>query len=316
MLEQPRTLNAAAPAVGAAALLVGVVTLVVGASGGIGALWVVLSGGTLRLEAFLPLLPIAIWGYSMRFVRWHMLIRRAVPSLGLAASFRAQATGYGLVATPGRLGEIWKLYLVERATGVSVARGAAAMVVERLTDMLGFAGLAVVAAFFLSDEVAERPSIAIILGCVGLVAAIVGRPIIVRRLAKTRLAGVVEGGDAVFRPRPVIQAVFLIVIARLGDSVLLWGIISALGYPVTIWHAVLILASSGLIGGVSLLPAGIGAVEATAVAFFATAGVPAEVGLAAILLTRALILWFWVAFGLLLFGIDHVIHLRAHPRPA
>ena len=310
--EPAQTLGSrAVPAIGTAALLIGVVTLVVGASGGLGALWVVLANSTLHVQSFLPLLPIAAWGYSMRFVRWHLLIRRAVPTLSVSSSIQAQVTGYGLVATPGRLGEVWKLYLVERATGTSVARGAAAMVVERVTDVLGFGGLAALSAIAVSGEVAERPLVAVLLAGLGLVVALVARPLVVRKLATTRLGSVVVGGDAVFRPTPVAQSVALIVIARLGDSILLWGIVAALGYPVSIWHAVLILASSGLIGGISLLPAGIGAVEGAAVAIFASAGVPAAAGLAAILLTRALILWLWVALGLVLFAVDHVRTLRA-----
>lgn len=305
----------AVPAIGTAALLIGVVTLVVGASGGAGALWVVLTHNTLQLKSLLPIVPIAAWGYSLRFARWHLLIGRAVPELSLPASLQAQVTGYGLVATPGRLGEIWKLYLVERATGVPVARGAGAMVVERVTDVLGFGGLAAVSAIVISGQVAERPLVVVLLGGVGLMVALAARPLVVRRLATTRLAALVAGGDAVFRPAPVAQALALIVIGRLGDSLMLLGIVSALGYPLTIWHAMLILGSSGIIGGISLLPAGIGAVEAASVAIFVTAGVPAAAGLVAILLTRVLTLWFWVALGLLWFAVDHGRQIKATARP-
>ncbi|HEX5416525.1 MAG TPA: lysylphosphatidylglycerol synthase transmembrane domain-containing protein [Chloroflexota bacterium] len=304
----------AVPAIGTAALLIGVVTLAIGASGGAGALWVVLTNNTLDPRSLLPILPIAAWGYGLRFARWHILIRRAVPELSVPASLQAQVTGYGLVATPGRLGEVWKLYVVERATGVPVARGAGAMVVERVTDVLGFGGLAAVSAIVVSGQVAERPLIVVLLGGVGLVVALAARPLVVRKLATTRLGALVAGGDAVFRPAPVAQALALIVIGRIGDSLMLFGIVAALGYPVTIWHAMLILGSSGLIGGISLLPAGIGAVEAASVAIFVAAGVPAATGLAAILLTRVLTIWFWVAVGLVFFAVDHVRQIRGTAR--
>lgn len=317
VLDRPNLRSAsmrAAPALGVVALIVGVATLIIGASAAVGALWFELSSGALHPARLLPLLPITLWGYALRFVRWHTLIRRAVPSLRVGDSFRAQAIGFGLSATPGRLGELWKLYLVERATGAPAVTGAGSMVVERMTDLLGFTLLASVGAIVVSGGLIQRPSLGIAAIALALLAGFAARPLIVRRLARTPLRSLIAGGDAVLRPVPVSQALTLQMLGRLGDCILLWGIVAALGYQISFFYAVLVLASSGLIGGISLLPGGIGAVEAASAALLTAAGLPPAVGLAAILLTRAFIFWIWIAFGLLLFGYDHLKRLsRSRP---
>lgn len=310
LLDRPDLRDAsarAAPALGLVALAIGVVMLIIGASAAVGALWFELSSGALQPARLLPLLPITLWGYALRFVRWHALIRRAVPHLRVWDSFRAQAIGFGLSATPGRLGELWKLYLVERATGARAVTGAGAMAVERLTDLLGFTLLASIGAIAASGGLLQRPSLGVGAAALVLVAGFAARPLIVRRLARTPLRDLVAGSDAVLRPVPVAQALVLQMLGRLGDCILLWGIVAALDYQISLLYAVLVLASSGLIGGISLLPGGIGAVEATSAALLTATGLPPAVGLAAILLTRAFIFWIWIAFGLLLFAHDHVV---------
>ena len=244
-----------------------------------------------------------------RASRAHLLVRRAVPNLGWRDSFRAQAIGFGLSVTPGRVAELWKLYLVERATGASAARSAGAMVVERLTDLVGFAGLAVGAGLVASRGLGHSQLIGALAAALVLVVGVVARPFVTRHLAAlgpSAVQNLIHGGDAVARPVPIGLALLALVLGRAGDGLVLWGVLAALGQPVSIPFAVFAFASAGLLGGVSLLPGGLGAVEVTMVGILAAGGVPVQLGLVAALLTRALILWIWVALGLALFAFDHL----------
>jgi uncharacterized membrane protein YbhN (UPF0104 family) len=306
---RPLALRVGAPALGSLALIVGMVTLAIGGTAAVGALFSALTNGTLTLSRLLPLLPLACWGYSLRFLRWHLLVRRAVPNLGWRDSFRAQAIGFGLSVTPGRVAELWKLYLVERATGASAARSAGAMVVERLTDLVGFAGLAVGAGLVASRGLGHSQLIGALAAALVLVIGVVARPFVTRHLAAlgpSAVQNLIHGGDAVARPVPIGLALLTLVLGRAGDGLVLWGVLAALGQPVSIPFAVFAFASAGLVGGVSLLPGGLGAVEVTMVGILAAGGVPVQLGLVAALLTRALILWIWVALGLALFAFDHL----------
>lgn len=306
------------PAVGLVTFLVGLACLLVGAGGAIFELRNALVNDTLILPQLLLVLPLAAWGYSLRFVRWHLLIRRAVPTLGLWQSFRAQAIGFGLSVTPGRVGELWKLHLVERATNAPAALGGGAMLIERATDLIGFTVLVLLAATQATGTVAYHPGLSALAVAVALAILLVTRPYLTRRLSAARgptfFRHLVEGGDAVIRPVPVALAFLSLVVGRAGDGLLLWGTLAALGHPIAPAYAILAFAVGGLVGGISLLPGGLGAAEGTMVGLLTLSGVPIPVGLAAALITRGLILWVWVALGILLFAHDQFgRQSRQHP---
>ena len=302
----------ALPTVGVVTFLIGLAALVVGAGGAILALRTALanSNGNLVLAQLLLVLPLAGWGYGLRFVRWHLLIRRAVPTLGFWPSFRAQAIGFGLSVTPGRIGELWKLHLVERATNEPAALGAGAMLIERATDLIGFTALVAIAATQVSGLIGHLPLASGLAAAGVLVVMLAARWLIGRHKSITRgpslIGQLIAGGSAVIKPVPVALALLALILGRTGDGLLLWGVMGALGHPVAPAFAIFAFATAGLVGGVSLLPGGIGAAEGTMVAVLATGGVPAATGLLAALITRALILWIWVAFGMLLFAQDQL----------
>jgi uncharacterized membrane protein YbhN (UPF0104 family) len=301
----------AVPSLGIVTLLIGVGSLIVGAAAAVVALGTTLANGTLAPAHLLLVLPLAFWGYGLRFVRWHLLIRRAVPNLGLWPSFRAQAIGFGLSVTPGRVAELWKLYLVERATHAPAAVGAGAMLVERATDLVGFTALAAIAATQVPGSTFQRPGTIAVVAAAALVIAIVARPIVARRLRSSGGPSIirqfVDGGNAVARPVPVAAALLALMLGRAGDGLLLWGVVAALGHPISPSFAIFAFASAGLVGGLSLLPGGIGAAEGTMVAVLATVGMPTNIGLLAVLITRALILWIWVALGMALFAQEWLV---------
>ncbi len=296
------------PALGTLALAIGVASVTVGASTGVGALVVVLTSGALSPLQFAPFLALACWGYSLRFGRWHVLIRQAVPGLKLGDSFRAQAIGFGLSTTPGRVAELWKLHLVERASGAPAARGAGAMVVERLTDLLGFAALAAAGA---SGSFTGRPSLGVIAAGVLLAVALVARPLVARQrrlVASPLIRHLIDGGVAVAQPGPVGLGLILLVLGRAGDAFLLWNILAALGEPVPFSLALFAFASAGLVGGLSLLPGGLGVVEGAMVSLLVLGGTSVGTATLAVLLTRVLVLWIWAGLGLALFAADHLTH--------
>ncbi|MGE5137822.1 MAG: lysylphosphatidylglycerol synthase domain-containing protein, partial [Rudaea sp.] len=73
-----------------------------------------------------------------------------------------------------------------------------------------------------------------------------------------------------------------------------------LGLQLPLSAAVLVLAVSGLAGGISLLPAGTGAVETTMAGLLVVLGATLPNAIAITLLARLSTLWLWVALGLAL----------------
>jgi uncharacterized membrane protein YbhN (UPF0104 family) len=109
----------------------------------------------------------------------------------------------------------------------------------------------------------------------------------------------------VTKPGTLALALALVVLARLGDGVVLWKIGQAVGYPIPFALAMLIMGTTGLVGGISLSPGGLGAAEAALVALIAAHGIPLAVAIIAAFSARALLFWLWVVLGLVVFALSH-----------
>jgi uncharacterized protein (TIRG00374 family) len=88
--------------------------------------------------------------------------------------------------------------------------------------------------------------------------------------------------------------------ARACDSVVFMLCVWALGIDVPALVAVFVFNSSGVLGGASMLPGGVGVVEASMSVLLAGFGAGAPAALAATMGARLLTFWLWVSVGLVL----------------
>jgi uncharacterized protein (TIRG00374 family) len=227
--------------------------------------------------------------------------------------------GFSLTMTPGKIGEVYKCYLVERTNGTPIARTAPIVLVEKMMDAVAFSFLAVVAAALLpaaADSIESSLRTLIIIAGLLLVAAValrhisldalgplllrtVGRLPLGRRLAN--LVVVMLSSSADLLRLPVLgKGVLLSLAARTCDGLALTWCAWALGIALPVLGGVLALNSAGALGGLSMLPGGIGVVEASMSVVLSRFGATAGAALAATLAVRLLTLWVWVAIGLTL----------------
>ncbi len=298
---------------------------------------------TIAPAMVLLLLPLAIWSFGFRLLRLHVLLRRVVPGLRLPTTLRTQSIGFALAVSPGRLAEFYKLQTVQRDTGVSVATSLPAVLAERLTDLSAFAALVIVGGWLSWSGASDTRRAAgwLVLGLATIVGAFVyqtgwtaergwprlhagsrlrdlaGR--LVTRLPLSKaivgiLRQLMSGSMQLASPAVLGTALGAVVVARLGDVLVIYLISKAVGYPISPPTAMLMLGLTGLAGGLSLAPGGMGAAEATLTALCVAQGMPLEAALTIALVTRALTFWIWVVVGLVLFATSLVgDHLR---RPA
>jgi putative heme transporter len=103
---------------------------------------------------------------------------------------------------------------------------------------------------------------------------------------------------AVAGPRPTALALLCAALARCCDATLLWSATHAAGLHLSLPASALAFGIAGLTGGFSLLPAGVGAVEASLVATISGLGGDPAAALMAALLARCVTLWIWIPVGL------------------
>jgi uncharacterized protein (TIRG00374 family) len=265
----------------------------------------------------LPALGFALVSFTLRIARFHLFLVALGARVPFGASVRAQFAGFSLSMTPGKVGELYKCYLIEQRTGVPTARTAPILLFEKGMDALAFSILAVATAAILpniagSINVAARSlaavGIVLILGVLMLRAArpdqltawlmrVVGRNRRGRRVVELfRLT--LAGGADLLKPAILGGNMALSLVARTCDGLTLTLAAAALGVNIPALAGIFVLNSSGALGGASMLPGGVGVVEASMSVLLAGFGASTSAALAAALVARFLSFWLWVAIGL------------------
>ncbi len=271
--------------------------------------------GDLRaaLEGFNYALVPAILGlvflsYVGRFFRWLYYLNVLKVSVPLPVNAAIFAAGLSMTISPGKLGEVLKSVFVRQAAGAPVARTAPAVVAERATDgtgmvawgLLGALALGLgpgmmvvflaVAAFGIAVLRSKRLSL--------LAERVLLKLPLLDRLAP-HLSDFHSSSNELLATRPLVVGTLI--------SFLSWGLeclavyLCAVGLDADrpFLLVVFVFAVSSLVGVLSMLPGGIGAVEAgLAGQFVAVAGLSAGIAVALTLVIRLATLWFATLVGL------------------
>jgi glycosyltransferase 2 family protein len=278
-------------------------------------------GGLVQFDpvVLIPALGFAAASFGLRTLRWHFFLPLVGAFPTLLTSFRTQLVGFSLTMTPGKVGELYKCYLMEQCTGVPAARTAPIVLFEKLMDAAAFAGLALLGAAFLpafGDAVSGAARTLLVVLILGLMLGLVARTVSTRSLAGllvplaqrnrlgARLATAAELALAasadLLDVRVVARNLVLSFAARTCDGLALAWSAWALGIGIPLLGGVFALNTSGTMGGLSMLPGGIGVVEATMSLILAGFGASSAAALAATMLARFFTFWLWVAIGLFL----------------
>jgi uncharacterized protein (TIRG00374 family) len=268
----------------------------------------------ISLIALAPILCAAIASYSLRILRFHYFLTRSGIRISLRGTVVVQVIGFALSVTPGHIGEVFKLNLIRVRTGISEIQTAPLLLLDRLTEGGGFLLLALAATLAMPSLRAQIPTSNLLLAGLGAIAAFaLARRFFARtfpadvrvgehRSAWQRFLPYVQnlwhGLEHSFTLRQIGGGLALSAIARFSDGLVVLFAARMLGVELALPVAVLVLAVSGLAGGVSLLPAGTGAVETTMVGLLALSGASLANALTITLLSRLFSLWMWVGLGL------------------
>ena len=258
-----------------------------------------------------PLLPVclilAYCNYLVRFLKWHYYVKLLEIPLSVRVSFRIFLAGLMMSATPGKFGEVFKSYLVKEVTGTSISRSAPIVIGERLTDLIALVVMALLG-FWLTD--AYRWVLWMALGIIiaGL-AVISWRPLalgvlnVLGRLPvlhghHDKMLTAYESLAGLLAPWPLLLATVISVASWFCEAAAFFLVLRGLGEPASILPATFIYALATIVGALSMLPGGIGGLEASMVGLLTTVGHASRGGAgAATFIIRMCTLWFAVGVG-------------------
>jgi uncharacterized protein (TIRG00374 family) len=260
------------------------------------------------------ILGLTLLNYLLRFVKWQFYLRYLrIGPISRRDSLLVFVSGFTMAMTPGKVGELLKSYLVRIKTGVPMARSGPVIVAERVTDglaMLVLAGVGLVA-FRDGWEILAASAVIAIIGLLLVQHEPTMRRILHRlgslRFFKERATAIEEmyvSTRTLLGPRPFGIGIGIGVISWFCECLAFYLVLVGLDIPRSadlLLAATFVFAASAWIGGLSLLPGGLGVAEASvATLLLLTVKEPEmtrPVAATATLLIRFATLWFGVLLG-------------------
>jgi glycosyltransferase 2 family protein len=276
-----------------------------------------------KLDAALitVLLLLSLLNYGSRSWRWYLYQRRLGLRVPLGRTVLIYSAGFALTTTPAKIGELLRLWLLQRDSGYRYARTVPLLIGDRLSDatavlLLCFAGLVSFTGYvwtavsiglgvLLVTLLFLKPGL--LVGLISTTFRRIGRwP---RLFAALRQSA--KHTARLFTPGTYFAALALGLGGWLAESIAFYWLLVALGAPVTPSEAIFVFCFSMLVGGAAMLPGGLGGTEVTMLALLGLLDVDPETAVAAAILIRLTTLWFAVLIGFIALPLSlHLIRGR------
>jgi len=269
---------------------------------------------TFRWELLPAILGLTLLNYLLRGMKWDYYLRRLECGTGVNpfTSGLIFTAGMVMAVTPGKLGEVFKSYLLRRVNGTAISRSAPIVLAERLTD-----GLAMLLLMALGMTLYPPARIFFV---TLLAATFIGIVIVQNQALATALIALVARLPLGTRIAPRLEIIYKttqelldwrVLLLSTAMSVLSWGFeclafcivligLGVEGSALLALQATFIFAATTLFGLVSFLPGGLGVSEVSSVGLLITlVAMSAAAATTATLLIRFCTLWFGVLLGII-----------------
>ncbi len=254
-------------------------------------------------------LALMLWQQACRCLRWFLFTRSLGVKVSPADAALFYAGGLGMALTPGRVGELLRLWFLEKKYLVPYRRIAGLYLADRVSDVYTYL------LFFSVGSIAYKHGSAIVWGifvvaAAGTLAIMYPRSLLIALSAvysvPRRGRGLVlwlrralRNTSTLFQPRIFIPGFAVGAIGWAAAPGVLLISLSQMGVSLPPLQAFAIYAVTALTGGASMLPGGVGAAEPVLVGLLAASDVPLDVAISAMIVTRIAFAWLPVGLGII-----------------
>jgi len=260
----------------------------------------------------LPVLLLAIGNYLFRFFKWDYYLKVLDIEIDRKMSFVIFFFFLIMSITPGKIGEIFKSYLLKEQNGTSISKSAPIILAERITDFISLIMLTLAGVFIFGYQ----SGLVIFIGIFffALVLIISSKKLcyfilkllenfsIIRKLS-LRIHIAYDSIYKMVQIKELLVSLFLSILAWFCECYALYIVINGFGVEnsvyTDIYTASFIFGFSIIAGAITMLPAGLGATDA-GIAFLLVSlrGVAQSISVASSLIFRIATLWFAVIIGI------------------
>lgn len=218
-------------------------------------------------------LALAFFNYCVRFLKWQRYLKLLDVQIAVGPSFLIYLSGMSMSVTPGKMGEVFKSFLLKQVTGTAVHRTAPIVVAERFTDLLGYLILVAIGGLSAYPEYAGVFWSTLALSIVGLLLS--GSQRFARLIYKLfsnlpyvwrlapRIEGSFESTRLLLAPREILFPTLVSVVGWGAECLAFWLIADSLvPGSVPILFAIFTFAISAVAGALAIIaPGGLGVTE-------------------------------------------------------
>lgn len=256
----------------------------------------------------LALVTFSSLNYLFRIIRWQYLYRAPgiiVKPLHTAVFYIA---GFSMGATPGKLGELIRIWFLERRYQIPWEKTMTLFLGDRISDIyamviicligsitfVNFAGnvIVILLAVILVSYVFVKP--AVLLAAVGFIYR-VGNYRYTEFFARTRRA--IRFAGNYFRLDILMPTLLLGVLAWYAECMAFYWLLDRMNIAVSFNQAAFIYASASLGGALSMMPGGLIGFEAVALGLLGWLGIDLAVSLTAVVIIRLFTQWYSIILG-------------------
>ncbi len=265
---------------------------------------------SITITTIVIMLLLSLINYTIRFLRWHLLLRNANIKIGIKDSMKSFFAGLSLTITPGKAGELFKASFVKKFTGVSRLKVIPITIIERVFDLTGFATILLISILFTSLErqISIYLGFGVIVGTFFIFFMLKNKKVIrliERNISKIkRLKSKEEVIKETIKDYSKMSFTFITVLILISfvswsfEVLALKIILNSLNQEINLAEAGFVFGLSSLAGLLILLPGGIGGFEGTSYSLLTEMlSIPAPIATTATLIIRLTTLWFSVLIG-------------------
>jgi glycosyltransferase 2 family protein len=244
-------------------------------------------------------------GFLLRAGRWHYYIRILKWDVPLLHSISAFVASIALTATPAKTGEMAKAVLLRGQHEISLSQGAGVLLIERLGDLFAVVVLAICGLALFIDLSNYVLATVVVVGIVVFLAAkcraVLDRVQAIPQLrnASLRLVEMLDAVRALMRPIPLLVGGSVALAAWSCEALAFHYLVGRLGIHSSLLLSFSIYGLSTLAGALSMLPGGLGGVEAVMTFLLTRLGAPISAATVAVVIFRLCTLWLFSLIGVI-----------------
>lgn len=258
---------------------------------------------------YFPLVLILSYlNYHLRFERWDYYLKMVNINLPRKISYSIFFSGLIMSITPGKVGELLKSYLIKEYNKTSIHASAPVILVERLGDFISLLILAMIGAIYFDFG---RNIVLITLIIFGAFLFLLSyRPFaepVIKYISKLKFLEKIsqkilvayENSYRLLRPVPLFSMLILAAIAWGFEALGLYLILKVFNTDASFFWSLFVYSFSTIIGGLLLVPGGIGPTEGSLTFLLVRTNIPLNISFVATFLIRIATLWFAIFMGIL-----------------